>query len=55
MFDPDAINSQLPEGWQLASRSDPFLGLECPHGHRIELDGSCPDGCESPLKGRGLV
>jgi hypothetical protein len=29
--------------------------LVCPHGHPIELDGECPQGCVSPLLEMGLV
>lgn len=46
---PDGI---LPDGWD---QSADGMVLICPHGHRIEQDGSCPDGCESPLKGAGLI
>ena len=44
------INSILPDGW---SGND--VTLTCPHGHLIEHDGRCPDGCESPLMGMGLI
>jgi len=29
--------------------------LICPHGHRIEQDGKCPDGCISPLREMGMI
>lgn len=29
--------------------------LECPCGHRVELDGKCPNGCKSPLLKKGLI
>jgi hypothetical protein len=29
--------------------------LICPHGHRVEQDGTCPDGCVSPLREHGLI
>jgi len=29
--------------------------LICPHGHRVEQDGNCPDGCVSPLKEVGMI
>lgn len=30
--------------------------LICPeHGHTIEQDGQCPDGCVSPLRAAGLI
>lgn len=49
------LRRELPDGWDLADPSDPFYGLTCPHGHAIEIDGRCPDGCESPIRTRGLV
>jgi hypothetical protein len=29
--------------------------LICPCGHRVEDDGNCPNGHESPLLGAGLI
>jgi hypothetical protein len=29
--------------------------LTCKHGHTIEYDGECPDGCVSPLMALGLI
>ena len=29
--------------------------LICPHGHRVELDGECPEGCVSPQIVIGLI
>ena len=29
--------------------------LICPHGHRVEQDGECPEGCRSPLLEMGLI
>ena len=29
--------------------------LICPHGHTIEQDGRCPEGCISPLRAYGLI
>lgn len=29
--------------------------LTCPHGHLIEYDGACPDGCVSPFRALGLI
>lgn len=29
--------------------------LICPHGHRVEQDGSCPEGCVSPLREMGMI
>ncbi len=30
-------------------------GFVCRHGYEIELDGTCPEGCESPLKALGMI
>jgi hypothetical protein len=50
----DFIEEILPEGWE----TDGF-GLDscliCPHGHMIEQDGRCPEGCVSPLLTMGLI
>lgn len=47
--DPNEIlSSLLPPGWD----HDGFgfdACLICPHGHTIEMDGQCPEGCVSPL------
>ncbi len=29
--------------------------LICPHGHTIEQDGRCPEGCVSPLIQMGMI
>lgn len=29
--------------------------LMCPHGYTVEDDGRCPEGCESPLMGAGII
>lgn len=53
MFD-DLLNDILPEGWE--TDGDGIDGsLTCPHGHLIELDGECPEGCRSPLLAMGLI
>ena len=44
----------LPEDWT----TDGYgmsSNLVCPHGHVIEQDGNCPDGCISPLKQMGMI
>lgn len=44
--------SMLPDGWE----DEPHInGLRCPHGHSIEYDGSCPEGCTSPLREQGVI
>lgn len=53
MYD-DMIQDLLPEGWE----TDGFgldSNLICPHGHMIEQDGECPEGCVSPLRLMGLI
>jgi hypothetical protein len=45
----EAVESFLPPGWALYDSDDPFGDLECPCGYRIEPDGTCPDGCTSPM------
>lgn len=42
----------LPSGWEI---DDDGAVLTCPHGHSIEPDGECPDGCVSPLFEMGLI
>jgi hypothetical protein len=52
----EALQDELEErGWALADETDPFVGLICPHGHAVELDGSCPEGCVSPIRDAGLI
>lgn len=29
--------------------------LICPHGHRVEDDGECPEGCKSPMLAFGII
>lgn len=36
-------------------RTDGMGTLICPHGHRVEDDGHCPDGCESPMLAAGII
>lgn len=55
MFDDmnEMFEEMLPEGWTTDG-----LGPEvliCPHGHRIEQDGECPEGCVSPLRAWGMI
>ncbi len=44
---PDLLDA---DGWE----ADEDL-LVCPHGHLVEQDGECPEGCVSPLKVMGLI
>ena len=41
----------LPDGWIVEDDAV----LICPHGHRIEYDGKCPEGCVSPLREMGMI
>ena len=47
----DALRSIGADDWDV----DGMGMLVCPHGYKVEDDGGCPDGCESPLKGAGLI
>lgn len=46
----EILSNSHPE-WTVVNSSV----LLCPHGHRIEWDGECPDGCTSPLRRMGLI
>lgn len=52
----DEIRAMLPDGWEIHD-PDMFLEflLECPCGNVIEQDGTCQEGCESPLRAAGLI
>jgi hypothetical protein len=39
------------EGWEAVGED----ALRCPDGFVIELDGTCPMGCESPLLELGVI
>lgn len=46
----------LPDGWSHdAEEFRLAFSLFCPHGHEIEQDGECPDGCVSPLRDQGWI
>lgn len=50
------LQQELEEiGWSLRDPNDPFGPLVCPHGHAVEPDGKCPEGCVSPLRETGLI
>ncbi|MFI6909760.1 hypothetical protein ACIBKY_51455 [Nonomuraea sp. NPDC050394] len=46
----DELEKLLPDGWTTDGDT-----VTCPHAHTIELDGSCPQGCMSPLLRMGLI
>lgn len=52
----EMIEELLPEGWEI---HDPDMApdclLVCPCGDVIEQDGTCPQGCVSPLRSLGLI
>lgn len=54
MFE-DMIAEMLPEDWEYESGFGSDGNLICPHGHMIEQDGRCPEGCVSPLVGLGFI
>lgn len=41
-------------GWDDDGMGD-FAVLICPHGDRVEPDGTCPHGLPSPLRALGLI
>lgn len=50
------LDEILPWGWH--HNADTYglsFNLVCPHGHPIEQDGECPDGCVSPLVEAGIL
>lgn len=51
------IESLLPEGWY--TDIDTYgvfdFTLYCPHGNQLEMDGTGPCGCVSPLRDLGLI
>jgi hypothetical protein len=52
----EMIRSVLPEGWSIDDESNGAdCLLVCPHSHVIEQDGTCPEGCVSPLRSQGLI
>lgn len=46
---PDNV---LPDDWNEMTH---MAAIQCPHGHTIEYDGRCPEGCVSPLKEKGYI
>lgn len=45
------LESQGYDDWSVS----PTGVLRCPHGHLVEDDGSCPEGCESPMLDAGII
>lgn len=51
----ELMEELLPDGWEYEAGYGTDGLLVCPHGHSIEQDGECPDGCVSPLREIGLI
>lgn len=49
--DKSTVSALLPHGWHVDDNDD----LICRCGYVIELDGTCPDGCVSPLLAQGMI
>lgn len=49
------IAELLPEDWEYEGGYGLDGNLTCPHGHTIEQDGRCPEGCVSPLASLGFI
>jgi len=47
----DALRAIGADDWDVTADNM----LMCPCGYKVEDDGGCPEGCESPLKGAGIV
>lgn len=47
----EMLREQGYEEWTVENSSV----LTCPHGHRVEWDGECPEGCESPVRQLGMI
>lgn len=53
--DADMWADLLPEGWETDGYGIDANLICAEHGHMIEQDGVCPDGCVSPLRTAGLI
>ena len=52
----EMLDGLLPPDWEHnAGRYGTCFTLTCPHGHEVEQDGECPDGCQSPMRELGFV
>ena len=51
----ELIEELLPEDWEYEHGYGSDGNLICPHGHTIEQDGRCPEGCVSPLVRLDLI
>jgi hypothetical protein len=48
-----SLKDQFLEGTDWTT--DGMGTLICPCGHRVEDDGHCPNGCESPMLDAGII
>jgi len=48
-----SLKDQFLEGTDWTT--DGMGTLICPCGHRVEDDGNCPNGCESPMLDAGII
>lgn len=46
MIDAEILTEILPDGWEAGAFGDTLI---CPCGDEIEMDGTCPQGHQSPL------
>jgi hypothetical protein len=51
----ELVEMILPPGLAIYGPRMALEVLKCPHGHIIEHDGRCLEGCVSPLLKAGLV
>jgi hypothetical protein len=52
----ELVEMILPPGWAIYGPKMALdVLLKCPHGHIIEHDGRCLEGCVSPSLKAGLV
>lgn len=47
----DILDTLGADDWEVS----PIGDLICPCGNNVELDGTCPEGCESPLLQHGVI
>lgn len=47
----EILENEGYEGWEVLNDAV----LICPHGHQIEYDGECFEGCTSPFRKMGLI
>ena len=50
----EELLAEIAPDWETDGYGDSSC-LICPHGWMIEQDGTCPEGCVSPLMTYGLI